>query len=119
MCKECPFRAKSAPGWLGPWTIEDFEQMMRADTNFICHMDAEQMFQIPIPDDQQDTRGSHCVGMLRYFAASGKLPRDPVKAAAVARLKEIKDQPVIPPGQFRKHHSRLAALPRKKKQDGT
>lgn len=35
-CRECPFRRKSAPGWLGPWTPRELLVYLNSNA-FPCH----------------------------------------------------------------------------------
>ena len=37
-CKECPFRKKSAPGWLGSSTPEGFMATTLSDVEMPCHL---------------------------------------------------------------------------------
>jgi hypothetical protein len=36
-CKECPFRKRSPPGWLGPWEAEEL-LMVAGRHDLACHM---------------------------------------------------------------------------------
>ncbi len=110
MCAECPFSAKSIPGWLGPWSIEDFENFLKFDGTFICHMDVERLHgeedaEDHVFDEEVEKLGQHCVGMLRYMNSMCKLSRDPEKAAAQNVIRETPDKPVIQVPNFREHHT--------------
>lgn len=45
-CNQCPFRRKSLPGWLGPWTASEIVLSLAA-TPFPCHQT------ITDPDDDK------------------------------------------------------------------
>lgn len=36
-CDDCAFRKNALKGWLGPYSVEDFEDINRGDVNLICH----------------------------------------------------------------------------------
>lgn len=92
MCAECPFRANALPGWLGPWTVDDIHNLVhRNESHMICHTRLEQ--------DQ------HCVGALRYMNSVCRQSHDEERLAAQRALREIPDQPLIPPFKFKEHHS--------------
>ena len=110
MCKECPFAQDSIKGWLGPWSIEDFENFVRFDGTFICHMDVARLqggddSEECLDDEEIEEQGHHCVGMLRYMSGMCKLSRDLQKAQFQNEIKTVKDRPVLKPNTFREHHT--------------
>lgn len=107
MCAECPFRANALRGWLGPWTVQDFEDFIHKEGVFICHVDLKQKLDQGMTNEEVMEEGEHCVGMLRYMNSVCKLSRDKDKAAAQHRVAEIKDKPLISPFQFRAYHDPL------------
>lgn len=106
MCAECPFREQAAPGWLGPWTIEEFEEFINSDNDLLCHVDYGQRKEAGQPQAKIEAEGQHCIGILRYRSSMCKLSRHADIAAIQTRLRSIKDQPLIPPWKFREHHDR-------------
>lgn len=74
-CEQCPFRKNSAPGWLGPWNVQDFEQMYNGDANFICHSS--------IDKNVEHT----CVGYVLIRVNSLKVSRD--KNSMLAKLERL------------------------------
>ncbi len=115
MCAECPFRKNAAPGWLGPWTIAQLEEMIQFDHDFICHMDVRRLENEGLEKDEVDEQGQHCVGMLRYTNGLCKLSRDAEKAEAQRALRKVEDQPTIEPRKFREHHESLLGKVDKRK----
>lgn len=111
MCGECPFRADAAPGWLGPWSAEEIEEIVLTDQNFICHTDIDRMkedgidIDDPLEKDIAMDLGQHCVGAMRYMNQHFKLSRDKKKAEAQQRLKAQQDQDVIPARKFVEYHN--------------
>lgn len=105
MCPECPFRKISPRGWLGPWTVEDMEQIVHFEQHLICHLDVTTQQNAGLTDEQITLSGQHCVGALRYMSSVGKLSREPEKAQAQKKLKQVPDQSTIEPFKLREHHS--------------
>lgn len=105
MCSECPFRAKAMNGWLGPWTVKDFEAMIHTtEDHFVCHTDIDKLKENGCTDEQIEEEGQHCVGMLRYMTSVARRSRDPERLAAQKALESTKDQAIIPPFKFGEHH---------------
>lgn len=105
MCNECPFRACSRRGWLGPLTIDEVENMVDTDGDLICHKDINKRMENGQTQEKVIEKGQHCVGILRYTNSMMKLSRDHEKAGWQKELKAIPDQSVIPARQFRDHHT--------------
>lgn len=108
MCAECPFRKKAPPGWLGPWTVDEIEEFLRFDGDFICHVEVKKLQSKGMTPPEIEINGQHCVGMLRYMNGSCKRSRGPEKYQAQKKLEKIEDQPVIEPWKFREHHESLS-----------
>jgi hypothetical protein len=104
MCGECPFRANSVPGWLGPHSIEDIETYIQSDSIFICHETIVAMKRRGCSAKKIEDEGQHCVGFMRHMSAHCKLSRDFERAGFQARLKDIPDTPVLKRGMFRTYH---------------
>jgi hypothetical protein len=125
MCNECPFRAKSARGWLGPLTIDDLEMSVHGPIktaggylgdigDLICHKDIAKLANVDSPANIHE-QGQQCVGMIRYANAVGKLSCDPVICEFQKRLDGVKDVAVIPRGGLRDHHDISKAFKQYKK----
>ena len=110
MCKECPFRASAPSGWLGPWTIDEIEQIVQFDVNLICHVAVANKQKRGLSNHEIGETGQHCVGMLRYMNSMCKLSRDPDKMNAQQKVRTVDDIPVIAPNGFRNHHMKLGVV---------
>lgn len=83
-CKECPFRRKSMPGWLGPWEPSEMLKAIRV-APFPCHrtIKEEMSFDDPRTKSMELCAGaalflnnkpekSRCVETAEYQAMLGK-----------------------------------------------
>lgn len=120
MCSECPFRANAAPGWLGPWTVDDLEKAVHGPevitTNdgmkihlgdvgdMICHMSAAAMKRKKVPESQMLKRGQQCVGMIRYTNAVMKRAHRPKVCEYQAAVAHVPDKPIIKAFGLREYH---------------
>ena len=92
-CNECPWRRDSAPGWLGPYTPEQWRRLAHSDEPIACHKTL---------DDDDTWEGAYqCRGAATYRANVGKLPRDP----NVARTPADREAIFASPTEFLEHHS--------------
>lgn len=69
-CNDCPWRRDATIGWLGPYTAEDWIEMLHSETPIACHQ--------TIPKGGgwgEDTR--QCSGAARMRANVCKTPRNP------------------------------------------
>ena len=107
MCAECPFRKKSAPGWLGPWSVDEFEQIINSDSQFVCHDVINKMSDDNVPTSIIEDVGQHCVGLLRYRNSLCRLSRDPEVAEVQRELRSVQDEEIIPAREFRTHHESI------------
>lgn len=96
-CKACPFRRKSAPGWLGASTPEEFlrEQTLR-DLEMPCHSTVD--YENPWWRDRLD-QARFCAGALIFFANICKLSRDPSRPR-LPKSSEV----FASPQEFLEHH---------------
>jgi len=102
-CKECPFRKKAAPGYVGGHgDAMEIYQLISRDRKFPCHMEVTAIrdhieTELGDPDDplgigedaaheEACRQAPHCTGALIFMNNSAKLSRDPqiVKAQRVA-----------------------------------
>lgn len=116
MCNECPFRACSPRGWLGPLTIEDLEDAVHGPRlpgttchvgdlgELICHKDVSKRMAAGEDEDEIAVDGQQCVGMIRYANSVCKLSHNAEVADYQRKLRSIEDQPVIAPFKLREHH---------------
>lgn len=84
-CNECPWRRKSAPGWLGPFTAEEWLALVHSDVPIACH--------VTIPEGGHDDDWSQpglrqCAGAAQFRANVFKSPRNPQVARAAERDEE-------------------------------
>lgn len=96
MCKECPFKKTSLPGYLGNDTPDGFLATTMADTPMPCHMQVDYE-----RDDwrEQASKAALCAGALHMFANMCKLSRDSTRP----RLPKS-DEVFTFPSDFLKHH---------------
>jgi len=104
MCDECPFRANSLKGWLGPHSIKDIKKIVQSDAIFICHEEIEEMNFRGFRDKEIIEKGQHCIGILRYRNSVCKRSRDKETSQVQDDLKTVPDQDVIPPNKLLEHH---------------
>lgn len=104
MCAECPFRANSVKGWLGPATAQEVKDLVHGEGFYFCHVDIDKKRAAGIPEDMQNDLTQHCVGFLRYRASVCKRGWDREQADAQDRLEGIPDAPIIAPFKFLEHH---------------
>lgn len=93
-CKECPFRNKSAPGWLGEENKKpmDFRAEATAEEGYPCHMTVN-----------QKKKRTQCIGAVAHATISCKRYRNP-------ELRELQDEAstegIMNVPEFIKHHTR-------------
>ncbi len=88
MCKGCPFRKNSLPGWLGDYTPDEVVAAVWSEQHFMCHTEID----YTNPDWQQELAGKpHCGGAIQMAKVMCKLPRNPQHAAAVRSCKVEKN----------------------------
>lgn len=106
-CNQCPWRRKSAAGWLGADTPEGFLATTMAGVAMPCHtaIDYER-------DDweEQAEKGPFCAGALVFLKNICNLPRTPDVAAARAQVEPDHAAVFSRPDQFLAHHNRLEDL---------
>lgn len=110
MCNECPFRANSLKGWLGPLTVEQLEGATTTDEVFICHKSINSLSKKGKSSEEIELTGQHCIGILRYRNSMCKLNRNKKICDVQMELKNIPDQEVIPRGKLREHHKGTPSL---------
>lgn len=100
MCKVCPFRKKSAAGWLGDYTPKEVIAAVQNEQPFMCHNEID--YDDPEWEEKLEDK-PHCAGALQMAKVLCKLPRDPRHSAAVRRCVVEKEH--LQRG-FEKHHGR-------------
>jgi hypothetical protein len=100
ICTECPWDRKSAPGWLGPLSIEEWVTLAHGEQPIACHMT------ITETDEHDEGDWAHpqmrqCRGAAIYRANVGKMPRRP----DIARLPADRER-VFVWDEFAEHHRR-------------
>lgn len=77
-CAECPFRRKSAPGYLGAHTFDEFFDRFKHDRVMECHMTVDYESDEKTHLEQiEDGDASYCAGALIMFRNQCKVSRDP------------------------------------------
>ena len=97
-CGECPWRRESAPGWLGPFTVDQWLGIAHGEAPIACHETIQ-------GDDDDWDNGTirQCAGAAQYRRNVAKRPLDPEVAVA----DEVDTVRVFGrPTEFREHHSR-------------
>lgn len=116
MCAECPFRLGAVRGYLGPLTVNNLLDTVHRPRvegvgrvgdvgELICHMDiAALQADGNTPADISDS-GQMCVGMVRYANSCFKRSRDEELGKFQDELRNVPDDPVIPPGKLECYHT--------------
>ena len=102
-CRECPFRRKSAPGWLGEASGDPglfIAAHWHGDVHLPCHMTVDWERNGAEKAESQPT----CFGFAQMCRNSAKLPINPMDAAAVRALDADHEQIFSHIGQFIEHH---------------
>lgn len=93
-CRECPFRRKSAPGYLGGGTVEEWmADLTFGDTAFVCHM------------AEQKGKRHLCAGSMIHYLNSCKMPRDRDFAAMLKHYAKNSVAVFDWPHEFQAHHA--------------
>lgn len=104
LCGECPFSSKSINGWLADYSIEDFQNFMRAEVLFPCHMKVgeEDMSPIDVNDKVKSGELTLCRGYVESIKKSCKIPKDEKLAELVKSIELSEESMSI--FEFAKHH---------------
>lgn len=94
-CTECPWRRISAPGWLGPYTAEQWFRLAHSDEPIACHLTI-------VTDGEWEDGTMQCAGAARYRANVAKQPRDPQVASGPVD----RDTVFARPDEFLAHHTK-------------
>ena len=94
-CNDCPWRRRSVAGWLGPYTAEEWVELVHSDDPIACHR--------TIQGDGSWQGALQCRGAASYRANLAKLPRD---HAVVVGPHD--DAVFNSPSEFLAHHQRSA-----------
>lgn len=85
-CNQCPFRQKSAPGWLGASAPEEFMQQTLSGTHMPCHMSVY----YDDPDwEEQMPDASHCAGSLIFLRNCGSQGQFALQDERLAEMQKI------------------------------
>jgi hypothetical protein len=96
-CRECPFRRRSLPGWLGASNPEEFLATTLADAEMPCHMTVD--YEDPYWEDELDM-AQFCAGALIFFRNICKVSRDRSRPL----LPADKENVFATPAEFLAHH---------------
>lgn len=97
-CRECPFRRKSLPGYLGNSNPEEFAATVMADTRMPCHLTVD--YEREDWAERAERNAEYCYGALVFFSNTCKLSRDPERPRAPADHTAV----FSTMGEFLAHH---------------
>lgn len=106
ICGECPFRKDSAPGWLGPHTVDEIMNAQQFEQLFSCHRTRDDETTV-----EAIINGEYpiCRGFIASASASCKLFGQNIEYGQA--LRELQDQitdndkqSVLTRQTFRQHH---------------
>lgn len=92
-CNECPWRRASIPGWLGPFTADEWNSMAHGEIAVACHTTIEEEGNWDTPNIRQ------CAGIATFRSNVCKSPRDPEVATLPADRENVFGY-----GEFVAHH---------------
>lgn len=98
-CKDCPFRRKSLPGWLGDNDLEDFTIAAVSDVPMPCHLTPGAG---AAPGFEMHPNASQCAGRGIFLSNMCKSPRD----KDILKLPADREAVFSRPQEFVEHHSR-------------
>lgn len=99
-CGDCPFRRKSAAGWLGEATPSSFVIAISYETPLPCHQTIDYTDRKWLEKWTAQRIGMICTGSLIMMANMCKLPRDP----AFPRMKADRTNVFARPEEFITYH---------------
>ena len=106
-CFDCPWRRNAVKGWLGPYTAEEWQQLVHSDEAIACHTtlpsgdeDVEDLSAMEIQERWLAEGVRQCAGAAIYRTHIFKSPRDP----QVATLPSDKET-VFGMGEFVPYHT--------------
>jgi len=90
VCKECPFRRKSAQGYLGKNNPHDFLRAAMSDESVACHLKVNQELK---REEwlEAESQAPRCRGALTMMNNQCKLPHDPMMAGLVSTVGKDKN----------------------------
>lgn len=111
-CGACPFRKKSAPGWLGDSTPEDFIATTLDDSLMPCHKTVD--YDDPEWRDkmiEMDSKVQHCAGARIFYKNQCKMTRNVLqlyleKHGAVKPVEKSADV-FLNRAEFLAHHTKF------------
>ncbi len=105
-CKDCPFRRRSLPGWLGHATPQSFIIEISYEHPLPCHPTIDYGDPEWLDKWTDQKIGRICAGSLVMAANMCKRPRDP----AFPRLPSDRETVFASPAEFIAHHEGAAVL---------
>ncbi len=100
-CKECPFRRKAMPGWLGAATPESFIVEISMERPLPCHPTINYTDDDWLEKWREQSVGNICAGSLIMSANMNKVPRD----RSFPRLPQDKAAVFATHQEFCAHHN--------------
>lgn len=92
-CKGCPWRRRSAPGWLGPFDADEWLAIVHSDEPIACHET------IQVSDSWEGAL--QCAGSAIFRDNVCKSPRDPAVAVGPVNKRLV----FASSKEFKEHHS--------------
>jgi hypothetical protein len=101
-CKECPFRRKAMPGWLGAASPESFVASVQSDAPLPCHLSID--YRKPDWKEKWLTRkvGKLCAGAAIFTRNIGKRP---LPSSLLPIVKPNTELVFASPSEFLAHHN--------------
>jgi len=107
-CKVCPFRKKSAPGWLGSYNAGDVFRAIWKGLPFFCHSKIN--YKNKNWEEQAMKNGKLCTGGLvfakRIMAPDREIQHDQIRSARKAALVYEDQIECMTAQEFSEHHKR-------------
>lgn len=107
-CKQCPFRATSAPGWLGSYTPQSVFSSIWKGVPFFCHTSIN--YEKPDWEAKAMKSGKLCTGGLLFahkiYAPDRQIQHEQIRDARLKVLKIENEIECMSPQEFMKHHDK-------------
>lgn len=105
-CRQCPFRRKSAPGWLGDTTPEQFlAATIHQDEHMPCHMAIN--YEKADWVENQLPKAAHCAGSLIFMRNQLKRPIDKELCEMMDKVEPDIKNIFQWPHEFLAHHNQF------------
>lgn len=79
-CNDCPWRRNAAPGWLGPYSAEEWIRLAHTETPIACHQTIKPGFKADMHGGWDDPGLRQCMGVAIYRHHAMKRMMNPTDA---------------------------------------